>query len=253
MCRSAVAAELAKLVRDVAVEIPTWESLHALMCFPKLVLRSSKRAGVKHQRQAAHDMDRRLRLFKEGQLGSLWLEAMADAKRVPSERPMRTRQTAQMEEDGVMPTAQVGKIRALVEEGALSKAAKLLLSQGLADSRDPTVDRVLRELHPPPQPHMVAGDALPSSAPGGLAHEGEEAEKAEIWAKRAWSAITSFPPGSAGGPSGLRPTHLKEVCRKLGAGAPLVQALGAFAETALTKAFPANVREVMCASSLIPL
>ena len=68
MCRIAVAAELAKLIRDMAVQVPTWEALHvhAPMCFLKLVLQSSGRSGNRHQRQAAHDMDQRLRLFREG-------------------------------------------------------------------------------------------------------------------------------------------------------------------------------------------
>jgi hypothetical protein len=39
-----------------------------------------------------------------------------------------------------------GVIRALVEEGALSKATKLLVSTGLANSQDPSVERTLREM-----------------------------------------------------------------------------------------------------------
>eukprot|EP00668_Euglena_longa_P004757 GGOE01005555.1.p2 GENE.GGOE01005555.1~~GGOE01005555.1.p2 ORF type:complete len:203 (+),score=13.07 GGOE01005555.1:231-839(+) len=50
MCRTAVSLELAQLVREIAVPVPTWEALHRLMCFPKLVLRSSGRGGCKHQR-----------------------------------------------------------------------------------------------------------------------------------------------------------------------------------------------------------
>ena len=152
-----------------------------------------------------------------------------------------------------MQASHVATIRALVEEGALSKAAKMLIAQGLADSENPVVEKALRELHPPPQPHMVAVDALPSAVQGNLAGDMEEAEKAEVWEKRVWSAITSFPPGSAGGPSGLRPTHLKEICRKLGPGTPVVAAIGVFVEVAVTTTFPASVREVLCASSLIPL
>ena len=85
MCRSAVASELARLVRDVAVPVPTWEALHRLMCFPKLVLRSSGRGGRKHQKQAAHDMDKRLRLFHTGALDTLWAEAKAAASRQPQD------------------------------------------------------------------------------------------------------------------------------------------------------------------------
>jgi hypothetical protein len=53
-----------------------------------------------------------------------------------------------MEEDGTMPESQVESIRALEEEGALAKAAKMLLSTGLADTQDPTVEGKLRALHP---------------------------------------------------------------------------------------------------------
>ena len=133
-----------------------------------------------------------------------------------------------------MPESQVGAIRALIEEVALSKATKLLLSRGLADSQDPSVEGKLRALHPISQPHLVAGADLPSLVQGSLG-EGTDADTEEPkWAKRAWDAISSFPPGSAGGPSGLRPVHLKECCRKLGEGSSLVQALGTFSEVAIT-------------------
>ena len=161
MCRSAVASELARLVREVAVPVPTWEALHRLLCFPKLVLRSSGRGGSKHQRQAALDLDKRLRLFQAGQLDTLWTEARALAEKKPKDQPAKTRARARMEEEGVMPGSQVVAIRTLVEEGALSKATKLLVSTGLANSQDPDVERVLRDLHPQAQPHLVAGDDLP--------------------------------------------------------------------------------------------
>ena len=138
MCRAAVADELARLVREVATPTPTWEALHRLMCFPKLVLRSSNRGGQKHQHKAAHDMERRLRLFQAGQLADLWREAQPQIG-VVAPRQVRTRQQTRLEEDGELPASQVGRIRALVEEGALSKATKLLLSTGLADSTDPSV------------------------------------------------------------------------------------------------------------------
>ena len=151
-----------------------------------------------------------------------------------------------------MPESQVGAIRALIEEGALSKATKLLLSCGLADSQDPSVEGKLRALHPNASPHVVAGVDLPSLVKGSLGSDtGADAEEPK-WAKRAWDAISSFPPGTAGGPSGLRPVHLKECCRKLGEGSSLVQAVGTFSEVDITHAFPPGVREVLCASSLIP-
>ena len=152
----------------------------------------------------------------------LWAEAKALVQKKPSEDPARTRARAKMEEEGIMPPSQVEKIQSLVE-GALSKATKLLLSTGLADSQAQGVERVLRDLHPPALPHLVAGADLPMSIASSLAGPVTEEDDGESeWARKAWSAITSFPPGSAGGPSGLRPIRLSECCRKLGSGSPLV-------------------------------
>ena len=252
MCRAAVADELAKLVGEVAAPSPTWEALHKLMCFPKLVLRSSNRGGHKHQHHVAHDLERRLRCFQAGQLADLWREAQAQSRKVAPDR-VRTRQQARLEEDGELPASQVGRIRALIEEGALSKATKLLLSTGLANSSDPSVRQALMDLHPPAQPHLVPGDDLPTEVASNVALEGDKDAQDAEWTKIARRAIASFPPGSAGGPSGLRPVHLSECCRKMGQGAALAHALGQFARVALQQAFPAPMREILCASSLIPL
>lgn len=62
-------------VNEVAVPVPTWEAIHRLTCFPKLVLRSSGRGGAKHTRQAAHEMEQRVKLFQTGQFSKLWAEA----------------------------------------------------------------------------------------------------------------------------------------------------------------------------------
>ena len=252
MCRAAVADELARLVSEVAVPSPTWEALHRLMCFPKLVMRSSNRGGQKHHHQATHDMERRLQRFQAGQLADLWREAQVQSREGAPDR-VRTRQQARLEEDGELPASQVGRIRALIEEGALSKATKLLLSEGLANSSDPSVRQALLDLHPPAQAHLVPGDDLPTYIASNAAFDGDRDAQDAEWTKVARRAISSFPPGSARGPSGLRPVHLSECCRKMGQGAPLAHALGQFARVALGQAFPAPMREVLCASSLIPL
>ena len=252
MCRASIADELANLVKDVALPIPTWEALHRLMCFPKLVLLSSQRGGKKHQHQVAHVMVCRLQRFRAGQFAPLWAETLKQAQRdAPSS--MRTRQQSRQEEEDELPASDVGRIRTLVEEGALSKATKQLLPTGLADSRDPRVQRALVDLHPPSQPHLAPRDDLPVEVVSNVAIEGDEDAEVAEWTKRAQEAITSFPPGSAGGPSGLRPVHLRECCRKPSHGLQLAHALGQLARIAARQAFPAPMSEVLCASSLIPL
>ena len=116
------------MVNEVSVPVPTCEAFHMLTCFPKLVLRSSGRGGSKHQRKAAHDMEQRFKLFQTGQLSQLWAEARAWTQGRSKVAPRRKRGRARMKENGTMPESQVESIRALVEEGALTKAAKMLLS-----------------------------------------------------------------------------------------------------------------------------
>jgi len=107
------------------------------------------------------------------------------------------------------------------------------------------------DLHPPNLPHLVMGGDLPVDVKSNVAIEEDKDEEEATWTKRAYEAITSFPPGSAGGPSGLRPSHLSECCQKQGQGAPLAQALGQFVRTALFRAFPTAMREVSCASTFL--
>jgi hypothetical protein len=51
-----------------------WEITRMIIFVPKLVLRSSRRGGTKHQRKVAHDMEQRLKLFQTGQLSQLMAE-----------------------------------------------------------------------------------------------------------------------------------------------------------------------------------
>ena len=134
---------------------------------------------------------------------------------MPTKRPA-TRLQASEEADGLS-KATIGTVKALVAEGALSKAARHLVSERLADIYDPAVVAELRRLHPnaplPTVPLRVRGLDLPDipADPNDLAAWlAERSEKEAEEAKRMTTAVKAFPPGSAAGPSGLRPAHLKE-------------------------------------------
>ena len=105
-CRGAVALCLASLVESF-VKHQSWESLHQLQCFPKLVLRAPKRAGKSHAKQVAHEISRRLHLFNLGELATLWGEATTTMLR---DKPTRTRAQAKAQE-GSLPRSVVQTIR----------------------------------------------------------------------------------------------------------------------------------------------
>jgi hypothetical protein len=73
------------------------------------------------------------------------------------------------------------------------------------------------------------------------------------WGKLAWQAVTTFAPGSAPGPSGLRPGHLKECLQKEGKGSALQGALGSLAKLGIEHGLPLGARPILCAANLIPL
>ena len=236
---------LASLVESF-VKHQSWESLHQLQCFPKLVLRAPKRAGKSHAKQVAHEISRRLHLFNLGELATLWGEATTTVLRG---KPTRTRAQTKAQE-GSLPRSVVQTIRGLVEEGALSKAAKHLLSQSLADVSDPQVMERLRSLHPHAPPITIGGDSL---FPGSIDPMLSTPEDPCDWGQLAWKAVTSFAPGSAPGPSGLRPAHLKDCLQKVGKGSALQVALGALAQMGIEQGLPGGARHVLCAANLIPL
>ncbi len=126
--RCVTRAELETLVGKVAVHMPTWEAMNRLTCFTEFDLISSGRGETKHQRRVEHDMEQKLRLFQTGQLSQPWAEARARMQVRLTGAPRRTRGFARMEEDRTMPESEVGSIRALIEEGALSNATELILS-----------------------------------------------------------------------------------------------------------------------------
>lgn len=110
------------------------------------------------------------------------------------------------------------RVSAKLEEGDFKGAIRLAVSEdSLAESSESTYS-VLKEKHPPPHPAssippLLDGAPLPIAVSEGMVVR----------------AIKSFPNGSAGGPDGLRPQHLKDMISSSdGADSPLLIALAAF-------------------------
>ncbi len=245
-CRHEFADLLGQLLLRVA-RSTTWEAAYALICLPKLVLGTGNRRGRQHVKQVQLTVSRRLRMFAEGRVAELWAEATA---RLPKGTKPKTRAgeaAGEKANDLDLPASVVATIKGLVEEGALSKAAKQLISRGLADASDPAVNSKLRDLHPDGPPVVLGTAELPMQMPAG-----EELEQEE-WEKLVKLAVSRFPPGSAAGPSGLRPSHLKECLRRSGMESCVVQGLSAFTQAAAAGSLPHFLQQILCASSLIPL
>jgi hypothetical protein len=168
---------------------------------------------------------------------------------IQRDAPKRTRAQVKAQDDA-LPRSVHETIRGLVEEGALSKAAKHLVSTGLADSNDPATLESLNRLHPRADPIPTGGN---TPLPDPVDPQTGNAEDACDWGKLAWEAVLTFAPGSAPGPSGLRPGHLKVCLRTAGRGSSLQCALGDLAQKAIEDGFAEGARKVLCAANLIPL
>ena len=129
---------------------------------------------------------------------------------------------------------------AKLEEGDVRGALRVLSSgDTLAPRNEETVAR-LRALHPSMPPDRRAP---PTPSVAAL-----HATQLDIKA-----AITSFPQGSAGGPDGLRPQHLKDLLADKNENDPLLLAITDFINVVLAGKTPEAVRPILFGGALTAL
>ena len=136
-----------------------------------------------------------------------------------------------------------------MDEGAFSKAAKHLTSLGFHDVGGEGILDTLQRLHPVRPPVDLNSISARIDPAISMLEDPDDDE----WPKAVRRAIQSFPPGSAGGPSGLRPSHLQDILRKRGCEAGLVQSLANLSRLAILGKLPEAAGPVLCASTLLPL
>jgi len=139
-------------------------------------------------------------------------------------------------------------VRALLAEGVPGRAFQLLTSEGVCDAADPAVLPRLCELHP-----QAEGPTLEPPLPE------DRPDIAPSWASDQLQAmeavVRSFPPGSAAGPSGLRPQHLLDCLNSAdsAAKAGLLEALLTLVTTTSSGRLHPRAAPYLCAARLIPL
>ena len=156
--RAAFADALRLALADFAKD-QSWESLRALLALPKCVLCVPVRGG---KGRKAHNLARtlgRVERFIQGDLEGLWEDGAPPQGKAPAARK-RKRGKAPSLEDKVSRLEDdrfVGQVRALVEEGALSKAARHIASDGVLDPQAEGVLDALKGLHPQAPPPDLSG------------------------------------------------------------------------------------------------
>ena len=231
----------------------TWESLRDLLGFGKVVLAAPPRGG----RRRLPALEREI-ILRANALGNTPLEALW-ARSTPGRRAPRTSTRlpavgadTSSTTDGALPEQMISRVTSLVAEGALSKACKHMVSKGIWDCADFKVQRKLQDLHPTaPAPDLAALnlDSLPRFT-WDTSMKGTADRLQGLLA-----LIGSFPPGSAGGPSGLRPSHLKDCVCEADASSQLslLHPLDTFIRLCLDGDLPPAAVPFLCAAHLVPL
>lgn len=214
------------------------EAAWVLVTLPRLVLGPVQRTGKKHNRQVTNVVMRRLHAWFLRDFARLTETALKG----PTEKAQKPKAKMREAEDRLPAESPPDlnpqtrrAVLAAVSDGALSKAAKLLCANS------PPLDNPeaqLSALHPA----RPAGVQLPVDLPPC---------NVEVEPSLIRKLLRSFPPGSSGGPSGLKPVHLLEAVNKNSDAAPLLEALAVFCEEFAQGLFPAETRGWFCGARLI--
>ena len=225
---------------------PTADALFGALALPKLCLRTTPARGKHAASEVESSILHRLDLFRQGQWFTLWGEAAKERAQLDLVVETRAQKRARQEDLGrhIDPGA-LRRTRTLVGEGAPAKAIQSLLSDGLLQAADPQTMRKLEALHPagnpvdiPSIPFSVEPFSNPESCP---------------WETLVRDALGRFHRTSAAGPSGLRPSHLQEACKRPGRGTPLLQALARLSRLWIMGALPQDHAPAWCGATLVPL
>ena len=128
-----------------------------------------------------------------------------------------------------------------LEDGNLKAAIRLLVSEDSFSAPSESTLVALREKHPAASLDI---HDLPVPDPTSAMVASEEAVK---------KAVASFPAGSAGGPDGLSPLHLKVLLGNKVAGPDLLKALTSFTNLVLSGLCPCSVTNIFFGGRLLAL
>jgi len=186
------------------------------LLLPDVLLRDSRRGGVRGEQAIAE----RFYLWRTGQRGRLVQMLLRDRQRAVQQAQRRRRHGFFEHAD------MVARVRELIEKGQLSRAARLLTSEGMVGVT-PEVLQQLRSKHP------ARRDRVPEVLPDGYG----QGSLIEVQLEPAFRRLRAF---SSPGRSGLRPEHLRALTMRFEdpSAARVMDGYDAFASQLLSARLP---------------
>ena len=217
--RPSCANHLAEILRRAANQPEVEDNWWSLMNWPAAILQLPKRGGKR--RNVTNNIKSRI----AGSTSAT--QPVVESKASPKKSMGAAISLAQA-------------VCAKLEEGNIRAALRLLSSDDTIAAQSDETLASLRSKHPPasqPVPNLI----------------NIQVENLTVDQNAVQKAVTSFPPGSAGGPDGLRPQQLKELVQCREAGAHLLAALTDFVNMILAGRCPVAIASVFFGGRLIAL
>ena len=213
------ARQLSSAISAVLADPDNTDKWQTLLCYSSIMLAAPPRAGRRHNIAAV-----------------LKRRSMTDE---PNDSTMTHigRKKRNNDTDATLEAA----VRSKIEDGNVKAALRILCSDDrVAPVNDSTVT-ALRDRHPP-----APSDRLPVPDPHSYT-------PAQVTEEEVAAAIRSFPAGSAGGPDGLRPQHLRDLIANQETGSALLTAITGLVNILLSGKCPPQVAAILFGGKLVAL
>src|SRR6218665_3058935 len=229
--RASCAALLGELIDTVVRDPDDTERWSNLLSFGGNILAKPKRGGAK----------RKLTSIILSRITNWRSKGPACHTDDDEKRPMPVRRKGLMKDDSAKYLASAGASK--LEDGNFKAAIRLICCDDEPASDTPETLAGLKAKHPP-----APSDRKPIYDP----KLSDRFAPLQISERSIVNAISSFPPGSAAGPDGVTPQHLKDLI-SVGADCSLIRQLSELVNLMLEGSLPVEVNEIICGANLIAL
>ena len=202
-----------------------------LLIVAQCLLAAPPRQGRAHMRDTEKIVKERMRRWKAGEEATLWNDQMS-VKRPQGKKSKTTTSESNSH------AANVRRAKTAIADGQYKKAMQALTSEGIAEATPALLQEMIGK-HPQTEvPQLPTGPVPPPLL---------------LRPQMVARCISTFPNGTAPGPSCLRASHLKEAveCPSADIGQRALQALCDFLQLLINGQTPAKVIPILCGATLI--